>query len=47
MPITGVFLKVLTVGLLAYVAYYFLKVEPHRSDARISAAYAAFFAGGL
>ncbi len=46
-PITGTALKILTVALLAYVAYYFFRVEPRRSETGIASLYAAFFAGGL
>ena len=43
-PITGVPLKILTVGLIAYVSYYYLKEEKLRGTPVVDAAYGAFLA---
>lgn len=37
-------LKILTVGLIAYVSYYYLKEEKHRGTPVVDAAYGAFLA---
>lgn len=44
-PITGWPLKILTVALIAYVAYYYLREEKLRGTKMVDLAYAAFLAG--
>lgn len=46
-PVTGLPLKVLTLALIAYVVYYYLREEKYRGKAIIDAAYSAFLAGAV
>lgn len=46
-PVTGWPLKILTVALVAYVAYYYLREEKFRGIPLVDVAYAAFLAGAV